>query len=556
VKVALVTTPLAVRSGIGDYTRHLLPYLREHCDVDLYVENDTTWEGEEVRLASDLTPRDYDQILYQLGNEQSHAFMVHMIRAIGGTVMQHDWVLFDMAMATWPGLSRGGAKGHLLALREGGPAQARIYLKNWGQRRRQRKHALPPPDVAGLEGILLAGWYEPESGGRWTSDRATLRIPDEGVERLEVGYHPGQGRGLCLRQGDTVLAESSHGSEGLLVAELKAHDHPLISLDTTGIRVTAEQRVHGDNRRLGVFVNRITWKGKGGAGEVDLAGPTAIPNRPVTLSRDRFVLPLNRSVVRFGDAFFVHSDYVRGRILEDRNSPTPICVLHHGAENRMRAEDRRETRRRMGLSEEWADSFVVTSFGGVQPHKRIDKALAALARARRERDDIRLILAGSLTGEFDPQAMVRHLGLEDAVHFTGFVPEEEAWDWLHAGDVALNLRGPSTGGTSGGLFQAFSVGRPVIASDAAEQKELPDSCVMKIPLGEDEVPSLARTFVALRDDPARRRELEAEVLRFVENECHWGIVAKRYAAALEKFPRARASRRGLIAMKLAARRER
>jgi glycosyltransferase involved in cell wall biosynthesis len=329
-----------------------------------------------------------------------------------------------------------------------------------------------------------------------------------------------------------------------------------VSLDTTGIRVTPEQRAHGDNRRLGVYVKRITWKGRGGEGEVDLEGPTALPDRPVTLSRDRFVLPLNRSVVRLADAFVVHSDYVRGRILEERNSPTPIGVLHHGAEYRMRVEDRGDTRRRMGLSQEWVDSFVVTSFGGVQPHKRIDKALAALAQARRERDDIRLILAGSLTGEFDPKAMVRHLGLEDAVHFTGFVPEEEAWDWLHAGDVALNLRGPSTGGTSGGLFQAFSVGRPVIASDAAEQKELPDSCVMKIPLGADEVPSLARTFVSLRDDPARRRELEAEVLRFVETECHWGIVARRYAEAMQKFPRARASRRGLIAMKLASRRDR
>ena len=55
---------------------------------------------------------------------------------------------------------------------------------------------------------------------------------------------------------------------------------------------------------------------------------------------------------------------------------------------------------------------------------------------------------------------------------------------------------------------------------------------------------------------AALREMEAEVLRFVETECHWGIVARRYAEAMQKFPRARASRRGLIAMKLASRRDR
>jgi hypothetical protein len=36
-KVAFVTTPPSVRSGIGDYARHLLPYLREHCDVEVFV---------------------------------------------------------------------------------------------------------------------------------------------------------------------------------------------------------------------------------------------------------------------------------------------------------------------------------------------------------------------------------------------------------------------------------------------------------------------------------------------------------------------------------------
>ena len=128
-KVALVTTPPSLPSGIGDYTRHLLPYLREHCDVEVFVEHgvdDPGWGSERARQVSELAPREFDQILYQLGNELSHAFMPRMIRAIGGTVVQHDWVLFDMALRAFPALARGGAKGHALALREGGPAQARL----------------------------------------------------------------------------------------------------------------------------------------------------------------------------------------------------------------------------------------------------------------------------------------------------------------------------------------------------------------------------------------------------------------------------------------------
>ena len=39
-KVALVTTSPDVRSGIGDYTRHLLPYLREHLDLEIFVRSE------------------------------------------------------------------------------------------------------------------------------------------------------------------------------------------------------------------------------------------------------------------------------------------------------------------------------------------------------------------------------------------------------------------------------------------------------------------------------------------------------------------------------------
>ena len=188
----------------------------------------------------------------------------------------------------------------------------------------------------------------------------------------------------------------------------------------------------------------------------------------------------------------------------------------------------------------------------MQAHKRIDRALDALALARERGSDVRMVLAGSISAEgFDPVAHARRLGLEEAVRFTGFVPEEEGWEWLCAGDIALNLRGPSSGGTSGGIFQAFSVGRPVIASDACEQRELPDSCTIKVPLGEQEVPTLARLLRELAADPERRRRLERAAREFVENECHWSRMAAKYAEYLDRFPKPRASRRKLVSLRLA-----
>lgn len=550
-KVALITTPPGVRSGIGDYTRHLLPYLREHCEVEVFVQHgadDPAWLGEPARLVSTLDPRRFDQVLYQLGNEQAHAFMPRMIRAIGGTVVQHDWVLFDLALAAWPGLVRGGAKGHALALREGGLAQTQVYLRNWLDRRRQRLRPEPTRDPAGIPGALLFGWHGAEENLRWTSDFAGIRIPGQGVESVHFELHLEPGRSVRVYEQGLLRAENTSG--GFEVSP-RHPSQPVFVLETTGIRITRDQRRHGDVRRLGSAVRSVTWRDAQGEHDLDLRQACSVPPAMISLSRDRFQLALNRSVVRFADAFVVHSSYVADRIRAERNSHTPIGVLHHGSEDRWRESDRRSARRALGLPEDWVNSCLLVSFGGVQPHKRIDKVLHALANARRQRGDVRLILAGSMnSAEFDPIVLARSLGLADAVRFTGYLSEVEAWDWLHAGDFAINLRGPTTGGTSGGIFQAFSMGRSVIASDAAEQRELPDDCVVRIPSDASEVDVLARELVALRDDPERRDRLEANVRQFVKTGCHWRVVARQYAEHMRTFPRARATRSKLISLRV------
>jgi hypothetical protein len=131
-KLALVTTPPSASSAIGEYTQALVRELSKLCDVELFVErgrDGEPFEGRATRSADTLLPREFDQVLYQLGNEREHAFMLPMLRALGGTVALHDWVLFDLALAAYPELERGGLRGFARALREGGLGQARAYFE-------------------------------------------------------------------------------------------------------------------------------------------------------------------------------------------------------------------------------------------------------------------------------------------------------------------------------------------------------------------------------------------------------------------------------------------
>lgn len=535
-KIALITTPSGCRSGIGDYTRHLLPALRAAAEVDLYVEAGR--EGGDARSVSDIAPREYDQLLYQLGNERQHAFMAPLIRTLGGTVMLHDWVLFDLALAAWPELESGGLRGSRRAWLEGGFEQWRLLR----EARRGCEDSEPGPLLT-----IAGGWHDPEAAGRWCADRAQIVLGTPAPDAIELDLMLPVGRELDIAQGGP-LDELAGPFDGLHSLPLRAGGEAVLDLRVRGIAPTPEQQLLGDTRRLGLFLRslRVRRDGEWEALQLSAQPPGAGESG---LSRARFDLPLNRSVVREADAFLVHNQWMADKIREERNAPTPICVVQHGAERRWRDDDRRLTRVELGLPPTYTDSFLLTSLGAVQAHKRVGPLLEGLSLARKQRPELRLVLVGEeRPREFDLRAEVRRLGLESAVHCTGYVEEADAWDLLSAGDLAVNLRGPSSGGASGGVFQAFSLGRAALITDSPQAAEIPADTVRRVPTDEREIASIAQELVSLASDPMRVRRMESAVRRFVEDECHWKHVAARYLEALDAFPAAKSAKKNLFRM--------
>lgn len=83
-------------------------------------------------------------------------------------------------------------------------------------------------------------------------------------------------------------------------------------------------------------------------------------------------LALNRSVVRFADAFFVHEASLGERVIEDRNAATPVGVLPRGPADLAGAD----------ALDELADAYV--EFLERAPAPRSKKGGSILARVRRE----------------------------------------------------------------------------------------------------------------------------------------------------------------------------
>lgn len=523
-RVALVAP--APGSGIGDYARSLAEALRPLCELALH--SPAPLAGEEPLSA--LDPRRHDHVWWQLGNERGQVELARGLERHGGVLTLHDWVLFDLACARWPELAGGGAQALWRAWRAGGGEAARVVLEHARARLEWKLH---PPACAEDADIWLDGWHEPESSGRWSGRRARLRVGSAGAPgpaRVRLSLHAPRGRGIRVRSPD-MDAAFVQGDDALHELELAVRTPCTLEFAAHGSRPLAGQAAHGDGRELGAHLVRVEVRGQSGARLLDWTRPSRHP-LPPPLSTRRFELALNRGALRAARACFVHSEELAARVRAARPG-LRASVVEHGAAEAAPAIERAEARGRLGLPRA---AFLVASFGGVQAHKRVDVLVAACALARRARPAVELMLAGAEDPELDLDALLARHGARAFVHRVGRVEEERIPLVLAAADLCVQLRGPSTGGTSGGVHRALAARRAVVASDLAEQRELPDACVLKLPQDADEVARLAAWLVRLHDEPARLRAMERAADEHVRARAAWSVVARRQVELLEGLP--------------------
>ena len=226
-----------------------------------------------------------------------------------------------------------------------------------------------------------------------------------------------------------------------------------------------------------------------------------------------FLLPASIDVANRADAVIVHNGYAAGR-LRSLGVTSPIHVVPHPYVHEARRFDRDALRARLGLT----GKRVIGLFGFLTSAKRAEVVLEAFRRAR----DPRLVLL--IVGEPAPNI---ELPKGENIVTTGYVDDDDFPAYYAVADRLVNLRYPSAGETSGTLIRALDAGKPVAVSDYAQFAELPDDCVMKVPLGAGEVEKLVEFFTAELPDPSGAQR------RWLEGNARVELTADGYLAALE-----------------------
>ncbi|HEX4594844.1 MAG TPA: glycosyltransferase, partial [Bryobacteraceae bacterium] len=251
--------------------------------------------------------------------------------------------------------------------------------------------------------------------------------------------------------------------------------------------------------------------------------------RALEVGPDYEGVPMLRRLLARSKAAVVHSGCVESE-LRNAGFEGPVARIPHGAW--IPEASRLDYRARLGLDE---TTPLIGIFGFLKPYKRIAESLRALRRLVRVQPRVKMILVGEPHPEFALGSLIQSLDLGANVRVLGFRPIDEFVGYIAACDIVLNLRYPTVGENSGTLMRALGLGKAVVVSDIGSFSELPDSICLKAPVDASEENHLFEYLNLLVSRPEVRRALGARARQWVETECSWPTVAKKYAEFLEQI---------------------
>ncbi len=341
------------------------------------------------------------------------------------------------------------------------------------------------PHLAALCELEL-GIADGIEAGRETTRGLPVRRPVELAERLA--------------RGDYDVALYQIGNDGTYhgwIYDLAMRHPGVVVLHEVVLHHLVRQRTLGRGDRAG-FVEAMRYAyGRGGEQAGRRAVDTGVPVDP-------YSFPLFEPIADHSRAILVHNEYCRGRIHRSRTGARVSVVPHHLslAVPESVALEPAAARAALGVG---PDEIVVATFGYITPAKRLEALLRAFAALRRTTPAARLVIVGEVAPRYD--IWDSEQAHTPAVTWVGRSELGPFLQWMAAADIAVNLRWPTGGETSGTFVRLLGMGKPVIATRGGAFAEIPAGCCALVDAGGDEVEVLTALLELLARRPDVRREM-------------------------------------------------
>jgi glycosyltransferase involved in cell wall biosynthesis len=231
--------------------------------------------------------------------------------------------------------------------------------------------------------------------------------------------------------------------------------------------------------------------------------------------RERFLYyPADKRVLRRFPRLIAVSSEIRRELIRCGAVADRVEVILNGIDHRRfqrRPELRAPARAALNLE---PDDVVIGAVGRLEPQKRFDLLMTAVARLRAERPNLRLLIAGDGSLAAPLQQTIAALDLQPICRLVGH--REDVPTFHHALD--LLVQSSDYEGTPNAVLEAMALQTPIVATDVGGTAELITNGVHGLVVPPGDVDAIAAAIeAALGDASATRSRADAARLR-VERE--------------------------------------
>lgn len=305
----------------------------------------------------------------------------------------------------------------------------------------------------------------------------------------------------------------------------------VVVMHDSGFHHFAAGRLFPENR-LGEYVRLLRrWHGSSGEREARVLLAAAAEGRWDEVHERFFARSLAEEVLSGALRVVVHNDFAARVAEEACAAPVERIEMHF--------DDAEPYLKRGSVSPtEFGappGTPLLTSFGHVSTHKRLDRVLSALARLNAKGIKFHFAVAGRVSPELPyriEELAARH-GLSERVTVLGYLDDSAMFRLFAASDLAVNLRYPTAGESSASLLRYLGAGVPVLVTNHGPSAEFPDDAVEKIPHDEREVGCLADSLERLLGGRDARESLALRGRRLARGRHSIAVAARRYLEVVE-----------------------